>query len=512
MAQAAGGQVESEIGFLLDSQAAGQEGVSTGYDQQSSPLSPDTGGNETDPFGLFPPFLDPSVLNWPLELTDGRSTPTEPASDPPNPTLTEAEREALDWYQNQATFGFASKPVAWSTLAILMKTALRSPSVFHLLLAASLAEISCDSPSRWSMLFNAEDHYRKGRELLEGVIQDPNEDPVTVLACFWFLYLHQRRRQFGDKIRYGELSELMAEYFQRSQLHQKLSSPEPEAEHTELEAEHTPKSGEYPALSPNSRALLARLTVWLFGIDAQSCACGEGGSLARLIYQSVSTDGVLGMFETSREALRLHQWDVEYPDDQVVDDLKNASALELLHHVWSVLHEVNEAAETCPVDPVWSRQIRSKLDAMRKKYPISSVFRLTESRTAERDRLMANSDWAVANYYAVCIYHFRCSLGEEECGFDSDAGIPIAETTAALKALVQRALQAPDKNQIGRMQWPLFWLGIETTDRWQTWIMCQMDNRVLRDALQAILLQQMDGTRASMRKVREICRWVCDQE
>ncbi len=414
-------------------------------------------------------------------------------------------REALDWYQNRATFGFASKAVAWSTHAILMKTALRSPVVFHFLLAASLAEISCHSPSRWSMLFNAEDHYKQGRELLEGVIQDPNEDPVTVLACFWFLYLHQRRRQFGEKIRYSELSELMANFFQRSQLHQKLSLPE-------LEAEHTRESAEYPALSPNSRALIARLTVWLFGIDAQSCACGEGGNLARLIYQSVSTDGVLDMFETSREALQLHHWDVEYPDDQVVDDLKNASALELLHLVWSVLHEVNEAAETCPMDPVRSRQIKSKLDAIRKKYPISSVFRLTESTAAERDRLMANSDWAVANYYAVCIYHFRCSLREEDCGFGSDAGIPIAETTAALKALVQRALQVPDKNQIGRMQWPLFWLGIETTDQWQTWILCQMDNRVLRDALQAILLQQMGGTRVSMRNAREICQWVCDQE
>ena len=60
----------------------------------------------------------------------------------------------------------------------------------------------------------------------------------------------------------------------------------------------------------------------------------------------------------------------------MVDDLKNVSALELLHHVWPVVHEVNEAAETCPMDPVGTRHIKNNLDAIRQKYPISSVLSL----------------------------------------------------------------------------------------------------------------------------------------
>ena len=55
-------------------------------------------------------------------------------------------------------------------------------------------------------------------------------------------------------------------------------------------------------LSPRNRALIVRLTLWLFGIGAQACPCREKRSLARLIHQAVSNDVVL---DTGRVARRV---------------------------------------------------------------------------------------------------------------------------------------------------------------------------------------------------------------
>lgn len=283
----------------------------------------------------------------------------------------------------------------------------------------------------------------------------------------------------------------MAEYIRAYQPHHFLTSTD---------------SGVWPAAR---KAILSRLMSWLFWADVQRCFQGEGGSMAKQLAQSVPPNGLLDLYEASKEALSLN-WD-EYPDEELVDDIKNSGALELIHHTWVLVQEINDAAdERCYLNPGASSTIKAKIDALRRKSPIRSVIRLTESTAPVRDRLMLNSDWAVANYFSLCIYHFRCSLAQDEDSFTSPAGGGILDTVSSLLILIQKSVATTDGCQSDRMQWPLFWAGIETTDPFkQHWILEKLRNEGLREALQCVMLVQAAGVRAGMARIRDICKATC---
>ncbi|KAK0727518.1 hypothetical protein B0T26DRAFT_138761 [Lasiosphaeria miniovina] len=498
-------------------------------------LGPDIAGNPPFPLPLEGDFLEvmfaPFPFYHPSPLSDmALESIGLLASLPTLRPLSEDEHRALDYYQKEIAFGFGTKSPAWSTHAILMKTARRSSAVLHLLLAACLAEMGWLSEVFRPMLDRAGENYRLGRQLLEGEITDSTADPLVVMASFWFLYLQQRRRATKFHMAYGELSRMMSEYFRKDQLHQILvSAPEEEDAATQ-----TGSAGSI--CSADRKALLARLTSWLFWVDVQSCFQGDGGSMARLLAQPTSPQGLLDLYETSRATLQLH-WDGDYPDDELTDDLQNSSALELIHHTWVLVQEINDATTAgesslpITVETARARDIKTRMDALRRKYPISSVFRLASSPTRVRNRLLANADWAVANYYALRIYYFRCSLTSDELGFAATAtaasssplttnyasspkpprtAAGIAETVDETLLLIQKTLETGDRGQTDRMQWPLFWVGVETTDGFkQRCILGNLRNRELHDALQIVFLEQAGGARASIARIRQICQAAC---
>jgi len=416
---------------------------------------------------------------------------------PSQVVLSAVEHKALDYCQKETRFGFGSKSPTWSTHAILLKAAAQNPVILHLLIAASLAEVASYTPThQQSMLNIADGHYELGRRLLERVLAGAEPDPLIVMASFWFLYLHQRRWHSGRRICYAELSAWMRDYLIRRPLHQELSSEYPE--------ENGDETDNRTALSLDMCSILARLIIWLFWADTQSCLVG-GGQMAKVVAESVSPGGMLNLHETSRAALQLH-WNTLYPDEQLADDIQNAAALELVHHTWVIVQEINEEVPHAPMNPGKSRRIKNRLDALRRKYPICSVFQLTESATPDRNRLMANSDWAVASFHAVRIYNFRCSMTEGMRPFSCHDDNDISKTVSSLTFLLQKSLATDDRQQMDRLQWPLVWVGIETTDRSkQIWILSKLSNPIAHDVVKAVLNEQSNGMRVSMQRMGEIC-------
>ena len=416
--------------------------------------------------------------------------------------LEHSDHQALDYFQKEIIFGFGSKSPTWSTHAILLESGTPKPVVLHLLLAASLTELGCQHPSFGYMTRAAEKHYHIGRRLLQDVLRSGEEpDHLAVMAAFWFLYLHQRRRGPNYRPVYRELSDMMREHIQKYRLEHILASSE-----TSLNAS---RSWELPF--PKWRSLLSRLTIWLFWADAQSCFQGEGGSMARLLVRSssasasssASSKGIFDMYERSRGTLELY-WGPRYPDSELVDDLKNGAALELIHHTWVIVQEINEATEFGALQARQSRELKAKMDDLRTRFPFSSVFRLSESAAMVRDRLMANADWAVCNYYALCVYHFRCGLDGMEAARDAGAQPgEIEEIVASLLILVQKTLAGCEKGQLDRLQWPLFWAAIESSD---PYTLMNPTSPSLQAALETVLLEQSGAGRIGISRIRQICR------
>ena len=417
--------------------------------------------------------------------------------------LTKVEHQALDYLQKEL-IGFGSKSPPWSTHAILMRFGSEQPMVLHLLLAASLTELSYHKQNSERLYKDAENHYQLGRSLLSKTMSSFEEpDHIAVVASFWCLYLCQRRNRKTQTISHRVISRMMRDYLQKYGLDRIMTLPK----------SYAGKSPSSEITSPDRISLLSRLTVWFFWTDVESCFQGAGGSIARLLlqsYHSSPTQGVLNIYERSRGALELN-WGSKYPDSELADDLKNGSPLELINRTWVIVQEINEATEYGALDPSRSREIKAKIDELQTSFPFSSVFRLSKSEALVRDRLINNSDWAVCNYYALCIYHFRCSIDTEDVETSlSDQFEDIAGVVADLVLLIQKTLAAGGNVQIDRLQWPLFWAGIETSDPvYRDWILMKLINPELQAALEIALLEQSYVRRIGIGRIRMICREKC---
>ncbi|KAK4203059.1 hypothetical protein QBC40DRAFT_304640 [Triangularia verruculosa] len=457
-----------------------------------TPLSPDflMGLSSFDfPFLPCPPVPCPEPT-MDLQLSsNGLLAPLPLAVSP-----AETEREAFAFYRSEKTFGFGSaKNPNYSTHAVLWETSRENKAVLHLLLAATQAEMASQREFPGSLLDHADENYRLGRQLLEEEVR--RMDPVHAMACFYFLYLHHKRRQSaGHRIQLGELSEMMEGYVTAFKLHQLPSSCDPNQ----------------PAWSQAKKALMARLMIWLFWVDAQAAAGGQGGKIAKLLTSPGCRRALTDLYETSRSTQVLF-WAESYPDDELVDDIKNWGALDMIHDTWVLVQETNNAAdEVLPLDVRTSNEIQAKIESLRRKPIPRAVLRLTSSNAPFRDRLMLNADWAGVNLYALCIYHFRCSLTDERLPFSSPGGVRIMETVDSLLLLIQKGLATGRKDQPDRMQWPLFWAGIETTDPFKrVWVLGQLKDEGLLQTLRSVLLLQEGGTRVGMAKIREVFQASC---
>ncbi|KAK4211218.1 hypothetical protein QBC37DRAFT_18806 [Rhypophila decipiens] len=424
----------------------------------------------------------------------------------PGDALTLEDRVALDFYGADATFGFGSKKPQYSTHAILRRRATHSPMLHQLLLAAASAECWYARGKSDALLQeNATKKYAMGQQMLFDRLLSQDSDPMEVLPSFWFLYINHRRgrRPVGMWTAYSRLSLSMADYIKASGLLDIILPP--------TDANHLPGSGAGRKYRPKDKALLARLITWLFWVDTQACFQGEGGAMADTLWQSVSMSAEkLGeIFEISSEELRLNH--EAYPQAEWMDDLRNKRFFKVLHQIWMIHHEINRLVVSngegpYELDESQCREIEVKIEALRRNTTLSSMLIESQSEAKPRGRDLSNCDWAVANFYSLIIYQRRCSTQVQWEGYTHrDNGV-----LDKLLTLIQRSLAVPDKGQTDRMQWPLFWAGIEADTQFsRDWISDKLVNPSLNNALQIVLMEQADGSRISVRRIREICQLTC---
>ena len=485
-------------GPLVSAQAAGWHAPETLLEPPTLDMS--VAGD----FAMMP-NLFPSSLGFFDSLSIGSFMPPSPALDmhfdsavllASLPTLTSptiTEREALDYYHKERNFGFGSKSPSWSTHAILWETARMSPAVLHLLFAASQSEIGWRSGSPTHMLESAQNNCQLGSRFLDVEAAKGEVDPLVMFASFWFLHLHYRRPSSRQHVLVCELSHRMAEYIRAHKLHQVLIAT-------------GNRNPDWPAAK---KALVARLMVWLFWTDTRARTLGDGGTMAKFLADTESQSALGDLYEMSKETLSLN-W-TQYPDDELVDDIKNSQPLDMIHDTWVLVQRVNNAADDMlPLSPEVGGEILLDIDRFGRRSAVRTLMRLTQSAAVVRDRMMLNSDWAAANYYALRIYHFRCSLTAEDESFSSSGSLEVADTVESLMMLLQRSLANQDTGQSDRLQWPLFWAGVETRDQFkQGFILLELKDQALNAALREIFQGQQTGVRLAMAEIRQVLQAPC---
>lgn len=387
-----------------------------------------------------------------------------------------------------------TKNPRWSTLKLITEQGFRNHAVIRFALTASLTELSWKTPSsRDVMRHAAERHYILGLSLIEEMLKpDAEPDHLMVMISFWFWYLRHWRDSRADRLAYKALIGRISDYFLWHNLTRLLLSSDGET-------------------SASVTTCISRLTAWLFWADVTACFWGNGGKLARLLASSPGID-LPGLYARSK-ASKACYWGPQYPAAQDADDNENQDALDLIHRTWVLVQAVNDAFDAgvgaCDhLDEATIADLGRRVGELtRGKY--SDVIAAAESCADQRTRYLANCDWAVANLSALCIYLLRCTVrpGGEPTTSQPEVD-RIARSPARLVEILDRSLDGRGDGQIDRLQWALFWVGVETRDRvHQKWVLKKITSPAVMDVLKTVMSEQKSiNGRIGIKKLRHLCR------
>ena len=246
------------------------------------------------------------------------------------------EKQALHHYREYLSTYTSTKNIQWSSHMVMLCYASHTPMLMHLLLAASLMDLTVYQRYDKTTYFAAQQHFRAGASLLIGTINSHREpDHVSVLMAFFFLYEFRTKQKYVDVNATTQLSNNVCDYIKRYNL-------------DTLAVRSTPFSSTRlgvvaPTVLPrDKRECLARLIVWLFYEDVGCVTQGYGGSLAsHLRRTSKQTDEIYQQSTTMLEST----WGSEYPEREIVDDLENGPILKFLYDVMKLYTDVNNACQ-----------------------------------------------------------------------------------------------------------------------------------------------------------------------
>ncbi|KAK1750410.1 hypothetical protein QBC47DRAFT_284756, partial [Echria macrotheca] len=378
-----------------------------------------------------------------------------------------------------------TKDPCWSTTKIMIALSKENTAVLHLLVGVTLAELSFRQ-SYPQLFHSAAVRYQScGMEALRTMMnaRGPGRepDPLLVVLTFWLRYYRQRRR---DDHNSGEglsaVSQQLATYYRSHHMDRFLTALK-------------------PPIDARS-ACLARLTSWLFWVDAAAGFYGDGGFFAQ--YLTESTNALNHIYALSKKTLSTYFGGI-YPVAQTVDDNENELALELIHQTWIVVQAINEVLAAGPVDAETYERLGSRVENLVTGDRYAAVIRDAEDDILVRDRRLGNADWAVSNLYALCILFSRCRVGEPvlfSLGQIRDVG-------RRLMDILYRSITGGPLGQADRMQWPLFWAVIETRDivHEKEFVLKHLSNHYLAAALTAVLREQRQtGQPMRAARIREI--------
>ncbi|KAJ6129277.1 transcriptional regulator family: Fungal Specific TF [Penicillium capsulatum] len=203
--------------------------------------------------------------------------------------------------------------------------------------------------------------------------------------------------------------------------------------------------------------------LWTLYIDAN---CGPMGLTESL------NDYVL---ESSNPALKpdhLHRcarlwgrcyWGEQYPDQEVLDDIENYRALELLNIGFTLRHRTWKVLVDSGADADASKSLMCDIMSIRDKY--SDLFitaRLAGSVSARRTLNTI--------YMAVCTLYTQILAHRRLLCVDSPPAAIHRQATASIIDICRKQM-ASDPRLLRRLQWPLFMALIETDqDHQRTWL------------------------------------------
>ncbi|QSZ28772.1 hypothetical protein DSL72_003277 [Monilinia vaccinii-corymbosi] len=398
--------------------------------------------------------------------------------------LSASEKLAVEHYRKALSLKFTTKNPAWSTQQIYICLGAQDPLIMHSLLAIFFRGLLFKDNENNELPDLAQKHFRAGiGRLLTAISEEDSPHHLSIMAAFWFLYMLGSSQIHAGIGTMMLLSRVVCDYVQK---------------HVAglLDIDPLKRLDADPPLSFHLRdkAVLARVTVWMFYADVGFCFCYRGGDLAR--YLCTDTKKISKIVDTGRSVLAMN-WEQEYPADQAADDDQNLEVLDLLWKSAVMCQAVNDLDHNPP-----SEELERQFCELEKAY--SFIFQLAAMDLETRPRFLVNADWILSYFYAIRIYHFRYTMRNA----DRNARPKVVKRSLkSLLDIAQRIFAQGDEDHYERLYWPLFMAGIETSDPiHRESILEKFSPGRFKTTMEKVLrIQHLSGTRVNMSLIREMC-------
>ncbi|CAL5873038.1 uncharacterized protein PFLUO_LOCUS7307 [Penicillium psychrofluorescens] len=382
-------------------------------------------------------------------------------------TLTEHDQKYFQYFPSSSIVYYYMKGWNWSSFCFLYQgPAATNKVIMRMILALSASDMHRSglvvrSPGRPTADDHGRYHYslavKEFRQLLETPRRQVSLAELEMIFATMFLMITYEW-QFGHSVRHLQLH-----------LHgvRSLLESHPQLFHIKdvndvfLSSERgDPADGAVTNVS----FIPEQFLLWILYIDASCRPMGLTESLYDYVMQSGNPALSPDHLHRCARLWGRCFWGEQYPDQEVLDDIENYRALELLHvgfclryQTWRALVDAgSDSADT-------SDSIFREIVASREKY--SDLFITAKFAGAVSARRTLNTIYmAVCTFYAQILLHHRLL-----CVDSGPTSIHRQSTTGIVD--IARKQYASDPKLLRRLHWPLLMAVIETDDVDQrTWL------------------------------------------
>jgi hypothetical protein len=250
--------------------------------------------------------------------------------------LEASDQFALHHYQTVMCDSSRFRNPKWLTFEVIFRYSNDNPAIMHLILAASLAQMS-HGAGRKHLWLEGKTHFQAGSRLLISGMNNVGMDHYRNIKGFWLLqFIFRTMWGPGAADSMKRLSKAIAGYMARHRILDLYSSPQ----HPSTNAQLTP-ANYLSTLGRRDTVILSTFILWTMYEDVEAEFCQSGGYFANLLCSN--EDIARNIFNSAQISLETLPRS-GFPSGEAKDNAEYAAALELRFQSAIMISRINKAA------------------------------------------------------------------------------------------------------------------------------------------------------------------------
>ena len=250
--------------------------------------------------------------------------------------LEASDQVAMHHYQTVLCDSSSFRNPKWLTFQVIFRYSNENPAIMHLMLAASLAQLS-HSVERKHLWLEGKTHFQAGSQLLMIGMNNVDIDHYRNIKGFWLLqFVFRTMWGPGAADSMKRLSKAIAKYMTRHRILDLYSSPQQPS----TDAQSTP-TNYLSTLGRRDAIILSTFILWIMYEDVEAEFCQSGGYFASLLYSNKDvTRNIFNAAQISLETLP----GSGFRSEHAKNNAEYATALELRFQSTVMINRIHKAA------------------------------------------------------------------------------------------------------------------------------------------------------------------------